>query len=164
MSQNISNQVSFLRTSRTFPEEAQPLSVEIDRMYLDVANAVNNRTIGFFAANRSSVTGESWFVRPPGNQSNNSVRQQTARQVYLVSGSGNIAHGLNLSQIPGFTRIYGTFTDGTNWYPIPYVDAVSENNQVSIKITPTNIVITAGGGSPPTIISGWVVIEWLSNF
>lgn len=162
MSVNITNQVSFLRTSRTFPEESQPLSVEIDRMYLDVANAVNNRTIGLFSANRASITGESWFIRPPGNQSNNSVRQQTSRQVYLVNGAGSIAHGLNLTQIPGFTRIYGTYTNGTNWYPIGNVDTTSFSNQVSITVTPTDIVITAGASV--TISSGWVVLEFLANF
>jgi len=164
MSANITNQVSFLRTSRSFPQDPQALSVELDRAYLDIAQSVNSRIIGLFPANRSSTTGESWFVRPPGNQQNNSPRQQTSRQVYLVTGTGNIAHGLNLSQIPGFTRIYGTFTNGTNWYSLPYVDSADANNQISLVITPTNIVITAGSGTPPAIISGFVVLEFLANF
>ncbi len=150
-----SNQVSFLRTSRTFPEDPQALSVEIDRMYLDVANAVNNRIIGLFANNKPTITGESFFL--------GKGRQQTSRQVYTFTAAGNIAHGINTSQIYGFTRIYGTFSNGTNFYPLPYVDVVAVNNQVSVYVTPTNIVITAGAGSPPAITSGIVVLEWLSN-
>lgn len=150
-----SNQVSFLRTSRTFPEDSQALSVELDRSYLDIANAVNVRTIGLFTNHKPSNTGEGFFL--------GKGRQQTSRQVYMFTSSGSIDHGINFLSIAGFTRIYGTFTNGTNWYPLPYVDVVNANNQVNVIVTPTNIVITAGGGSPPAITSGFVIIEWLNN-
>lgn len=156
MSANIINQVAFLKTSRSFPLDQNTLRDELNKSYIDVANAVNSRTIGLFAVNRASNTGESWFL-------SGQPRQQTFRQVYAVSGAGNIAHGLNLTQISGFTKINGTFTDGTSWYPIPYVDVSSSTDQVSISVDSTNIVIAAGAGSPPTISSGWVVLEWLSN-
>jgi len=118
-----------------------------------LASHINQRTIGVYAANKPSFTGESWFVTQGKNQ--------TVRQVYPITGTGNIAHGINIAQIIGFTMIYGTFTDGTNWYPLPYVDVAAANNQVNLDVTPTNIVIKAGGGSPPTVTSGYVVLEWL---
>lgn len=156
MSGNLANQSPFLRTSRTFPREADPLSVEIDRSYVDIANAVNQRTIGLFPVARPAITGESWFTSK--NQ-----RQQTLRQVYTFTAAGNIAHGINFSNLTSFTRIYGTFTNGTNWYPLPYVDVANANNQVNVYVSPTNIVITSGAGAPPAITSGMVVLEWLSN-
>lgn len=155
MSTNVTNQVAYLRTTRTFPIDSQALSVEIDRAYVDIANAVNNRTIGIFSNNRSNLTGENWFIT--------SQRQQTFRRIYTFTSAGSISHGINISQIYGFTRIYGTFTDGTNWYPLPYVDTTAANNQISVNITSSNIVITAGGGSPPSITSGIIVLEWLAN-
>jgi hypothetical protein len=155
MSGNVVNQTPYLRTSRHFPQEAQPLAVEVNRSYVDTANAVNQRTIGIFPTNFPAITGESWFV-------NNNQRQQTLRQVYLVTGAGNIAHGINFANIAAITKIYGTFTDGTNWYPLPYVDVVSATNQVNVLVNPTNIVIAAGAGAPPAIVSGYVVLEWLS--
>lgn len=155
MSVNVVNKNSYLRTTREFPEEAELLSVEIDRAYIDVASAVNDRTIGIFTSNVPSVTGESWYVTQ-------NRRQQTLRQAYAVTGTGNIAHGINTSQIIGFTRIYGTFTDGTVWYTLPYVDEAAANNQIKITVTSTNIVITAGAGTPPTVSSGYVVLEWLA--
>jgi hypothetical protein len=82
--------------------------------------------------------------------------------VYIVTGSGNIAHGITTATIAGFTRIYGTFSDGTNFYPLPYTDSASATNQVQVVVTPTNIVITAGGGAP-AITSGFIVLEWLSQ-
>lgn len=156
MSSNIINQTPYLRTSRHFPQDAQPLAVEVNRSYVDTANAVNLRTIGIFPVNVPAVTGESWFV-------SNNQRQQTFRRVYTFTSAGSIAHGINFAGITGFTRTYGEFTNGTNWYPLPYVDVVSATNQVNVIVTPTNIVITAGAGAPPAITNGYVILEWLSN-
>lgn len=153
---NIVNQTPYLRTSRDFPQNSEHLAVELERSYIDIAQKMNDRTIGIFTTNRPSVTGESWFT-------SGQTKQQTLRQIYLVTGAGNIAHGINTSNIAGFVRIYGTFTDGSIWYPLPYVSATGATNQVSITVTSTNIVITAGGGSPPTISSGFVVLEYLSQ-
>lgn len=147
----------YLRAQRHFPQDAQPLSVEVDKAYVDIANAVNQRTMGIFPANNPIVNGESWFV------TGSIGRQQVLRQVYPFSSAGSIPHGINVASIGGFTRIYGTFTDATNWYPLPYVDVSAANNQVNISVSPTNIVITAGGGSPPAISSGFVVLEWLAQ-
>ena len=156
MSSNVTNQVPFLRTSRNFPEDSQPLSVELSKTYVDLANFVNARVIGIFPINRPAITGEQWFY-------NENRKQQTLRQLYTFTSAGNIAHGINTANIAGFTRIYGTFTNGTNFYPLPYVDVTAANNQINVIVTPTNIVITAGGGAPPAITSGFVVLEWLSN-
>lgn len=156
MSTNIVNQVSYLRTSREFPEDLHMLTVEVNKAYLDTANSVNNRTISIFPTNKSAVTGESWFFT--------SRRNQGFRQVYSFSSATSIPHGLDLSQIFAFVRIFGTFTDGTNWYPLPYVDVSAANNQINVIVNSTNIVISAGGGAgQPSITSGIVVLEWLAN-
>lgn len=155
MSSNVVNQVAYLRTSREFPQEAQELQVELSKSYIDTANAVNVRTIGIFPSDRPAITGESWFVIQ--NQ-----KQQSFRQVYTFTAAGNIAHNIDLTNIGGFTKIYGTFTDGTDWYPLPYVDVVNVTNQINVVVDATNIVITAGAGAPPSITRGYVVLEWLS--
>ena len=157
MSSNVVQKAPYLRQQRNFPNDnTQALTVEIDKAYLDIAQAVNARTIGLFPDNIPIVTGEQWFIN------GQAQKQQTLRQIYIFSSAGSIAHGIKTTQIAGFTRIYGTFTDGTNWYPLPYVDVIAANNQVNVIVTPTNIVIAAGGGSPPSITSGFVVLEWLS--
>jgi hypothetical protein len=150
-------QSPYLRVQRNFPsKDPQALEVELDRSYTDIASKMNERVIGTFALGFPIVTGERWFLAGA-NQ-----KQQTLRQLYTFTSAGNIAHNINLAEISGFSRIYGTFTDGTNWYPLPYVDVVAANNQVGLKVTPTNIVVTSGSGSPPSITSGYVVLEWLS--
>lgn len=155
MSSNNSIQNSFLRTTRDFPEDLHALSQEIDRTYVDVANAVNLRTIGIFPTKKPIMTGEGWFI--------NAQRRQGLRQIYTFTAAGSIPHGINTANIYAFTKIYGTFTDGSIWYPLPYVNVVNANNQVSITVTSSNIVITAGAGAPPVITSGYVVLEWIAN-
>ena len=158
MSSNIANTVAYLRTSRDFNEDVPTLCRDVSKAYIDIANSVNVRTIGIFAVNKASITGESWYPT--------SQRQQGFRQIYAFTGPAPITpipHGLNLEFIAAFTKIYGTFTDSTIWYPLPYVDVVAANNQINVIVNQTNIVITAGAGAPPTIVSGYVVLEWIVN-
>lgn len=155
MSSNITNQVAYLRTSREFPEDLHQLCVEVNKSYLDIANSVNERIIGLFPTNRPAVTGESWFLQ--GNR-----RQQTLRQAYNFTSTGNIAHGIGLSGITNFTRGFGSYTDGTNQYGVIFGTNVAIAGEVSFYVTSTNIVVLAGVGAP-AITRGIIVIEWLSQ-
>ena len=154
MSSNIANSVAYLRTTRDFPEEPTQLRMELNKSYIDTANAVNSRTIGLYPSTRPAITGNEYFL--------SANKQQSLRQIYSVTGAGTIPHGINTSNIAGFVQIYGSFTDGTNFYPLPWVDVTAATNQVTVYIDPTNINIVAGSGAP-AIVSGTVVLEWLSN-
>src|SRR6188768_2798974 len=112
MSANVVNQVAFLRTSREFPEEPVQLVTEINKSYIDVANAVNNRTISIYPANRPAITGNNFFIK---NQ-----RRQSLRQIYYITSvAAPLAHGIRFFPNIIFTMMYGQFSDsamGDNWY------------------------------------------------
>lgn len=151
----IVNQTPYLRTSRTFPEDIKQLTVEINKSYIDTANAVNARTIGIFTVNRPAITGEIFFV-------DKNQKQQVLRQVYLFSDSNLIFnHNINFSNANFFKIVYGEFFDGTYWQNIPYIDVLSATNQINVKIDATNIIITKGAGAPPAIVKGILVVEWI---
>jgi hypothetical protein len=152
-------QASYLRNQRQFPyDDLKSLSHQVDQAYIDIASKVNKRIIGTFALNFLTVTGERWFFRGS-NQS-----QQSLRQIYEFTSTGNIAHGLTWEAVSQISpRSYGTFTDGTNWYGAIYASNTTIAGQVSFYITPTNIVIVAGAGAP-TIVNGTIVLEYISNF
>ena len=163
MSTNIINQVPYLRTTREFPEDLQQLTVQVNKSYVDIANAVNNRTIGLFPTNRPAITGESWFLS--GNQ-----RQQTLRQVYPF---GAIAAGTELDIPTGitsfvsFTRIYGTVvTNVPDYRPLPYIDPASLTTGMAILVGTVagiqQIRIVLGATAVP-VVSGIAVLEYLSN-
>lgn len=147
----------FLRTSRNFTEDLHQLSMELDKSYVDIARNVNNRTIGFFTINRSVQNGETWLYYQ------NKV-QAGYRQTYTWDDSNlTITHGINVSSLTNFVRIWGTFYDGTYWQALPYVDVVNVTNQIGVKVSSTQIIITKGAGAPPTCTNGLVTLEWIAN-
>lgn len=159
MTTNVPRQTPFLRVQRTFPQDSQSLSVELDKCYIDIANAVNARTIGIYPKNFSVVSGNVWYLQ------GSNQRQQTLRRVYTFTGPGPIAHNLDTSGITQFVYIGGSFVDNSvppKFYPLPYVNAVSATNQIEVNIDSVNINIVAGSGSPPTIVLGTIILEWLT--
>lgn len=154
MSANIVNQMPYLRTSREFPGEAEKLTLEVNKAYVDIAKVVNERTIGIFPTTRPAITGESWYLV-------NNQKQQTFRQVYPFTTTASITHEINLAEIYGFSRLFGQYTDGTNWYGLIPTSTVAIAGQLGFYVSPTQIVFTLGGGAPvPTL--GLVILEWLS--
>jgi hypothetical protein len=155
MSTNITNQVAYLRTTREFPDDPDKLVQEINKSYLDTANATNSRIIGIFPTNKAAITGEAWFLT--GNQ-----KQQGFRQVYSFTTTASIPHGLSFTSLERFVRNWGEFTDGTNWYGLISGSNVAIAGQISFYVDPTNIVFLVGAGAP-TVTSGVVILEWITR-
>ena len=78
MNSSIANTGNFLRTQRSFPTEIQPLTVELDKAYVDIAAQVNDRISGIYGTSMT-ITGESWFLKGEVG------RQQTLRQVFTFT-------------------------------------------------------------------------------
>lgn len=152
---SVINQVAYLRTTREFPEDIHMLSVQVNKSYVDIANNVNVRIIGLFPTNRPAISGEQWFLQGIN-------KQQSLRQVYTFTTTASINHNINLQSITQFTRCWGSFTDGTNWYGLPWASNVAIAGQITFFITPTQIVFLTGAGAP-ALTKGSIVLEWLSN-
>ena len=151
---NAVNQVSYLRTSRSFPKDINELTEELNKSYIDTANSVNTRTIGIYPTNRPAITGESFFIQ-------NNQKQQGLRQVYTFTTTAPIPHGIIFTQIDQFSRCYGEYTDGTNWYGLVSGSSVAIAGQISFYLTPANITFLVGAGAP-TVTRGLVTLEWIS--
>lgn len=155
MSSNIVNRQPYIRTSRDFTQVGQALSVELNKSYIDVANAVNLRIIGLFPSTRPAITGEQWYI-------NTNQMQQTFRQAFLFTTTSSIDHGINTANIFGFSSCYGQFTDGTNFYGLISGSNVAIAGQISFYVTPTQIVFLTGAGAP-ALTRGTIVLQWLSQ-
>lgn len=155
MATNVINQVPFLRVQREFPRGLDELTVEIDKSYVDTANAVNNRTIGLFPVNRPALNGEAWFIK-------NNQKQQGFRQVYSFSTTVPINHGISVVTPSQFIRCFGSYTDGNNTYGIPFASSVAIAGQITFYITASQIILNVDAGAPP-LTEGIIVLEWLSQ-
>lgn len=155
---NITNQIGFLRNSRTFPEDLHQLTVEVNKAYVDTALVVNNRIISTFSVNKPSRDGENWYFT--------TQRQEGFREVYRFTSGGaiiaDIPLGFTLASISQPTRCWGQYTDGTSFYGIIWASSVAIAGQVTFYLTPDVIRFVVGAGAP-TINSGFVVIEWISQ-
>src|SRR6188508_1422 len=155
MSSNFINQVAYLRTSREFPEELHQLSVEVNKMYVDIANAVNVRTIGLFSVNRPAQTGESFYIV-------RNSRQQTARQVYSFTTTAAINHTVIVTFPGQFIKCTGSYTDGTNTFGLFFASSVAIAGQITFYVTDTQIIFLVGAGAP-ALTSGLIILEWLMD-
>lgn len=159
MTQTTNLQTSpYLKTQWQYPyDDLRGLANQNDISYIEIASKVNARTIGIFGLNFPSVTGERWYFAGP------SKGQQTLRQVYNFTAGGNIPHGINFATISQFTRCWGDYTDGTNWYGVIWTSSTGLAGQVTFYITSTNIVVVVDAGAP-AVTSGTIVLEWLSQY
>lgn len=160
-------QSPYLITSRVFPIDSGKLEPILSKMYFEVAQAVNNRTIGIF--NKFQVvTGERWF-----NSGNPTVKDfdvtqqpQTYRQVYtfgaIVAGA-NLSFAHNITGVTQFTRIYGTcITTTPDYRPIPFADVVAATGSIAVIADNVNVTVY-NGATAPNIVSGIIVLEYLLN-
>lgn len=149
----------YLREQRQFPtDDLNELTRQIDHAYIDIASKVNNRTIGLFAPNNPVITGDKWYFTGP------STAQQSLRQVYPFTTLAAINHRIPPADISKIShKSYGTITDGTNWYGVIYGSNVAIAGQYSFYVTPTQIILLAGGGAP-VLVSGYINLEFISVF
>lgn len=151
-------QAPYLREQRQFPSEnINELARQTDHAYIDIASKVNARTIGIYATNFPVITGEQWYLQGQPR------KQQTLRQVYQINSFTNFAHGIDFSSVSTFTVIRGIGFNGSIYYPLPYVLATNAAQNVGLLVNSTQIQFDKTG-TPPVIVSGIIILEWLSQF
>lgn len=154
MSTNIPNKTPFLRQQRLFPQEAQELSVEIDRAYTDIANSVNPRIIGINTTNNSTQTGEILYL--------NGQQYSGFRQVFTFTTTTAITHNIQIVDKTQFVNCYGDYTDGTNSYGLLFGTSIAVAGLISFYLSPTQIVFVLGAGAP-ALTSGRIVLNWFNG-
>ncbi len=151
---SVVNTVPFIKTSRNFPQDsAENLSQELDKAYIEIAQAINTRTIGLFPINRPAITGNAFFLTP--------ARRQTLRQVYVFTTTATINHNIHDINPNDFTNCNGSFTDGTNNFGLIWASNVAIAGQITFYLTATQIIFLIGAGAP-TLTTGRVILEWIS--
>lgn len=152
---NLTQSAPYLLNQRSFPQDPQALSIELNKTYIDTAIAVNSRTIGVYPTNQPIANGEEWYVSG-GNQ-----KQQGVRRVYTFTTTAAITHQIQVIDPNQFTNCFGSYTDGTNSYGLFFASSVAIAGQTTFYVTATQIVFVVGAGAP-ALTSGRIVLQWLS--
>jgi hypothetical protein len=162
MSSNVVNTSPYLRTSRSYPQDdPHALAVEVNKTYVDIANAVNTRTIGLYPTTRPAITGNDYFFT--------SQKQQSFRQVYTFTTTADINLGFKLSTIYRIVQMYGTFVSGTSTFGLIPATTTPIAGQISFYIAVNNASTTSDvikfviGAGAPALSSGIIVVEWALN-
>lgn len=161
---------AYLPLTRDFPEDSEAFRNFFIKVYTEIAQAVNRRTVGVYDTVQIT-TGNKYY---PVNSNSIQVpvqQRQSYRQIYPF---GAVAQGATLTIPHGisnptqFVSIYGSaITDGSVtataiYIPLPYVSATNVTFQVEIDVDGTNIYIVNGAGAN-NITSGNVILEYLLN-
>lgn len=157
-------QAPFLREQRNFPrDDMKELSRQTDQSYVDIAQKMNARTIGVYATNFPLINGETWYL------TGDNKKQQAMRQVYPLGAIGtnspiSIATGLKKGSYSMITRLWGMAVTSVDYRPLPYVSSSAVTGQTDMRFDVASGNIVGFNGSTATpIVSGFIVLEWLSN-
>ena len=105
----------------------------------------------------STNTGQLWSFQ------GETTRKQVFRQVYpFTSAPITIPHDIPTTEFLYFSRCFGFYTDGTNYYGAIFASSTGITDQITFYVTPTDIHILSTG-TPPTITKGYVVLEWITK-
>lgn len=147
----------YLPRQRNFPnDDVNLLGSTLDKMYIEVAQRVNERTIGLYSTGFQIITGNTFFI--------NKSSQQSLRKIYsFTSTASPIPHGLDFNGIERFVNCYGVGKDAFGQYfGLIFASGTAIPGQISFYLSTTNIVFVLGA-VPPTLVTGTITLEWLPN-
>lgn len=153
---NVIQSTPYLIKQRSFPnDDMQELGVELDRTYIDIANRVNERTIGIYAQDTAIQTGDQYFL--------NGQSPQALRRFFQFQTTNPIPHNITPSTLAFvLPKCYGSYTDGTNWYGLIYATSVAIAGQITFYLNANNIVFVLGAGAP-ALTKGCLNIEYIGT-
>jgi hypothetical protein len=151
-------------TKPEFVELLVRLYQNLNRM----SQMINIKDSGFYYP-QEFVNGQRFFPNPnadPKNTLSQTPRQDFRMVVYYYvalpsSASVSIPHNIPWSTTTTATRIYGASTNLTTMtsIPLPYASATGDN--IELKVTATNVIITTNSASWIGYTVTYIIIEYL---
>lgn len=150
------------------PEDTKRLLVDLYTNINNIVLALNIKDTGYYVQ-EEFLTGQLFFPDPALNSTTAQfpTYRQTFRKVINFGAlpnatSKSVAHNLTITPGFSFTRIYGAATNpSTSFIPIPYASPTLNEN-ISIEIDATNIIITTGIDRT-AYTTCYAVIEYIKN-
>lgn len=148
---------SLVPTTFYVPKDWDEFQIKFTEIYQLIANAVNTREISIYNS-EETFTGKLFYTT-----GNAQVFRPVYRKSYNFSDASlTFSHGINDLEIVIEWKGGGRDNAG-NYFPIPFVDTIAIGNQIKVDIIGSNIVVTKGGGTPPTISDAYLTLEYLKS-
>jgi hypothetical protein len=139
-----------LAPTNIYNETTQPLRDQLDNIYTDVANVVNDKKRRDSYLTIETITNDLWTDGNP-------VFSKTVATGVLAAGGVNlIAHGI--VSIADLVDIRVMVSDGTTQKLLPYASSVAAS-AASVDVTAVNVVITTGAAFGAGF-SGYAILQY----
>ena len=150
---------NFLPEDFVIPKDKVEFDIFLKSTLTSFSKLLNRKDTGTYDLVEQQINQQFFSTNPR-------VKRQVLRKAYnigaIASGvTSTTAHGI--TGFTAFTRIYGTAVTATPTYiPLPYASVTALNQQVSLTVTATNIVIV-NGAAAANITSAIVVLEYVKQ-
>lgn len=147
LNENINN---FIPETYIFPEDNfEEYDVKLREYLNSIASAVNTKDSGIYT-DQEVLTGKQ-FIRTSSTSADSNLNYQNVYRKVVDFGvlpnasTKNVPHGINFTSDFSLITTYGGSTfPGTLVIPIPYIDVSASANNVSLRVSPTDIIIQTG--------------------
>lgn len=130
-----------LAPTNIYQENTQPMRDQLDKIYTDVANVVNDKARSYRYLTTEDITNDVWVQADPQGNPNPVFTKTVALAAPLIAGANVTAHGI--TDFDTLVNVRAMVTDGTNHRLIPYANPTAAN-AAGIDVDATNITITVG--------------------
>jgi hypothetical protein len=165
------NPNNFIQESFLFPEnDPKEYDVKLRQYLNNMASSLNTKDNGLYT-DEEVVTGQQFVPIYDTDKSSNLNYRDVFRKVIDFGAlpnatTKNVAHGITTTEDFSIVKLYGTATQpGVSTIqtaiPIPYINAASAANSVTLSMDATNITIKTNTATYIVFTRCFVVVEYI---
>jgi hypothetical protein len=157
------NRSPYLITSRKFPSDPAQLEPTLNKMYIEVAAAVNARTVGLY--NMSQITTGNIYFNDGDPQDQHPGFRRVYQLASIASGTNTIPLGFTPTSTTRFVNMYGTGNSpSVQSVAIPHVNVTTPTDGIELRVNwgTSNIEVVTTTGNW-TAYSAIIVLEYILN-
>jgi len=144
-SSDLSQNYNLLPISVDFPEDQQVFLNELSLLYKRIANSVNSKEAALYSL-QEVATGQRIFKAADPLSYRNVYRMTINFGSLPNSATKTAAHGITFTDQFMITRLYGAASNptGNNYLSLPFATPTALNQNISLSLDITNVIITTG--------------------
>lgn len=144
-----------LPISVEFPREQESFIEVLTLLYKRIADSVNKKEGSLYLL-QELANFQQFFVQNDPQRIRNGYRR-----VFILDPA-TLTFNHNITGITQITNYWAIANTATGFRKVPFVDTTNVTNQISMRVTTTQVIIV-NGATAPAITGGIVVLEYLKT-